>query len=461
MIDHLHPAITTLLLTRGNLRANEVDVRFELPAKAWVDSLAYPTINLFLFDLAEKSEMRNAGATVTRGNGRATTRLPPRRVDLHYLVCAFSSVIEDEHALLWRTMATLLKYPTLPHELLPEKVREMDIAIQTRVGRAESDPRALELWGALDLPPRPALFYSVIAPMDLDVEIEAPLVLTRITRFTRPTAADQRADRGIDVEHITRRGGAFDGFAPHNGLDANERALSVNLAEDYTTEKSLDLIERLLRGEEPQERDHARYRIAGIVQDAAGNSLKNVTVGVVARAIECVTTAAGRFTLANVPAGLAKLWFKRTDKLKLLDQEKPLDPDVIRQQEQALPLHVIDVDIPWAFDIDADHVRALYHMGGVIRDRQGQPLNKVKISVPANAASCKTDARGRFFLQLPTGSATLLFKRRGKVLNAQLQIDVPVVFDILLFDETYRRSGHVRYRAVRRNSIRYGAIRRR
>ena len=81
-----------------SISRDEVDVRFELPTKAWVDSLAYPTINLFLFDMAEKTELRNLPPQVSRGNGHATTRMPPRRVELHYLVSAFSSVIADEHA---------------------------------------------------------------------------------------------------------------------------------------------------------------------------------------------------------------------------------------------------------------------------------------------------------------------------------------------------------------------------
>jgi hypothetical protein len=68
---HLHPAIASLIFTRSNLRANGVDLLFELPAKAWVDSLVDPTLNLFLFELVEKSEMRNANATLTRGNGLA------------------------------------------------------------------------------------------------------------------------------------------------------------------------------------------------------------------------------------------------------------------------------------------------------------------------------------------------------------------------------------------------------
>src|SRR6266511_2026469 len=123
MLYSLHTTISTLLYNRGRIDRDEVDVRFEMPSKPWVDSLVRPTLNLFLFEIEEKLEMRNATATVSRGNGRAVTRMPPRRFDLRYLVCAFSSVTEDEHALLWRALATLLKYTTLPTELLSDEVR--------------------------------------------------------------------------------------------------------------------------------------------------------------------------------------------------------------------------------------------------------------------------------------------------------------------------------------------------
>jgi hypothetical protein len=41
------------------------------------------------------------------------------------------------------------------------------LPLVTSVGRANNGPRASELWGALELPPRPALFLVVTAPVEL------------------------------------------------------------------------------------------------------------------------------------------------------------------------------------------------------------------------------------------------------------------------------------------------------
>jgi hypothetical protein len=193
MLAAIHTTIRSLLYERGRLDPAEVEVRFERPAKQWIDSLLQPTINLFLYDIAENTERRDSTMQTTRANGRATMRMPPRRFDLRYMVCGLATVAEDEHLLLWRTLATLLRYNPLPPELLAPELRTADVPLSTTVGQVENGPKTLELWGALDLPPRPALLYSVTAPLDLELAFEAPLVLTRTTRFTRPSLEDEAA----------------------------------------------------------------------------------------------------------------------------------------------------------------------------------------------------------------------------------------------------------------------------
>ena len=92
-----------------------------------MDRLVRPTVSLFLFDLVENTEMRQSNFPVTRASDHAERRMPPRRVDLRYMVSALTTEIEDEHRLLWRVLATLLKYPQVPDELLPEELRGGEI----------------------------------------------------------------------------------------------------------------------------------------------------------------------------------------------------------------------------------------------------------------------------------------------------------------------------------------------
>lgn len=188
MLADIHDALQRLLYEHGRISPFEVDVRFEAPTKEWVERLTRPTLNLFLFELQENTDLRQTSFQTTRGNGRAERRLPPRRVDLRYMVTAITTEIDDEHRLLWRALVTLLRHQQLPVDLLPEALRGIEPPLTTRVAQPDDGPRLLDIWGALSAEPRPALGYVVTAPLDLDIAIEAPLVLTRTARYLRAGA---------------------------------------------------------------------------------------------------------------------------------------------------------------------------------------------------------------------------------------------------------------------------------
>ena len=185
MLPDIHEALHRLVHEEGQISSFEVDVRFEMPTKEWVGRLTRPTVVFFLFELAENVELRRTDFQQSRGNGRAERRLPPRRIDLHYLVSAVTTEAADEHRLLWRLLETLLRHQELPAAVLPEALRALDPPLTTRIAPPESRPRMLDLWNALGVEPRPALSYIVTAPLDLEVAIGAPLVLTRTARYLR------------------------------------------------------------------------------------------------------------------------------------------------------------------------------------------------------------------------------------------------------------------------------------
>lgn len=185
MLDEIHVALRRLLHERGQINPREVDVRFEAPARDWIGRLIRPTINLFLFDLEENTELRQTAAKQTKANGHAERRLPPRRIDLHYMVSAITTEIDDEHRLLWRTLATLMSYPDLPTEILPESIQHLELGFHGKVAQPENGGRPLDLWSALSTDPRPSLYYVLTAPLDLQQVIESPLVLTRTVEYHR------------------------------------------------------------------------------------------------------------------------------------------------------------------------------------------------------------------------------------------------------------------------------------
>lgn len=203
MLSEIHNSLQSLLYEQGPIDRHEVDICFEAPTRNWINSLTRPTINLFLFDLQENTELRQTNFPTTRSNDHVVRRMPPRRFDLRYMVSALATVIEDEHLLLWHTLRTLLKYSELPLDVLPQSLRSLELPFMTRVVKGEEGPRLLDIWSAFEAPPHPALLYVVTAPVDLDVPIEAPLIFTR-------TAGYNRVPSGYTKPEIDRARREFD-----------------------------------------------------------------------------------------------------------------------------------------------------------------------------------------------------------------------------------------------------------
>lgn len=184
MLAGLHSSICKLLQEHGRIDPREVDIRFEAPTPELVQRMTRPTISIFLFDLHENTDLRQNSFSSTHTNGHSERRLAPRRVDLYYMVSVFSTEVDDEHLLLWRTLATMMKYHELPAELLPAELRQTELAVVTRTAQPDDRGSARELWNGLGTEPRPAIVYVITVPLDLDIVVKAPLVLTRTTEYS-------------------------------------------------------------------------------------------------------------------------------------------------------------------------------------------------------------------------------------------------------------------------------------
>lgn len=282
MLPHLHTTIADVLHAPGGV-PTEVEVRFEVPEKAWLETLTRPTLNLYLFDIQENTEVRQADPQAGRAGGRGAWRMPPRRFDLRYMLCAFTGHPPDEQLLVWRALAALLKHTPLPQDGMPEALRRLDLPLATKVLREDEGPRLLDLWGALEQPPRPALLYVVTAPLDLEVEFSAPLVLTRGVRYSRGVPADESSGRGIDP------------------------ARRVTFAETFA--------------------------IGGAVRDRQGHPLAKLRVCVEGRAIEVITDAQGRYRLDGLAAGPTRLRIER--------EGEPIHPIAL-----TIPADSYDIELP-------------------------------------------------------------------------------------------------------------------
>ena len=178
MFAEIDETISQLLIRRGNIDSGEVDIVFQMPTRQWAAGLSRPTINLYLFDIRENTELKNPNPWVVRRglNNTAIKSRPEVRMDLTYKVTAFASTVEDEHRLLARSLVTFLQNPLLPEEVLHSSL--VGEEIPTSVVSNSPNQGLADYWGAMSNDVRPSLDYRVTTRIDLNQEIEVGLALT-------------------------------------------------------------------------------------------------------------------------------------------------------------------------------------------------------------------------------------------------------------------------------------------
>lgn len=183
MISDLDETLKKLLTERAGLDPAAVAITFDTPSRDWSGGLAKPTVNLYLYDIRENRELREADWWVDRENGKVNKRRPPVRVDLSYMITAWTRAVEDEHRLLWRVLATLLRQETIPEELLQGELVRQIYPLRTKVAQPDgalSNPA--DFWTALENLLKPSINYVVTVALDMDVVSTAPLVFTKVAR---------------------------------------------------------------------------------------------------------------------------------------------------------------------------------------------------------------------------------------------------------------------------------------
>ncbi|MDE2778218.1 MAG: Pvc16 family protein [Chloroflexota bacterium] len=178
MFAEIDDSIRRLLVEKGNLDNGEVDIAFQMPTRQWEASISRPTINVYLFDIRENTELRNPNPWVVR-QGPGNTVIKSRaeiRMDLTYKIAAFATTVEDEHRLLARTLVTLLQNPVLPQEVLDSSLAEQEIPGTVVSGAVTQN--GTDYWNAMNNDVRPTLDYRVTTRIDLSQEIEVGLALT-------------------------------------------------------------------------------------------------------------------------------------------------------------------------------------------------------------------------------------------------------------------------------------------
>jgi hypothetical protein len=208
MIADLDESIKKLLVEDMPVKNGEIDIKFDQPKREWSARLTKPTINLYLYDLRENVDLRQAHfQNVTNGNPRdnlARLKKTPHRLDCYYMLTTWAAEPEDEHRLMTRTLMSFFRNPRFPEHLLVGTLQNPQFSIDTHVARHDKLTNPAEVWSALDNEMRPTVCYTATITLDPWTEVEGPIVRTLVLRAgessTLPTY--QKLDDGrVDYEY--------------------------------------------------------------------------------------------------------------------------------------------------------------------------------------------------------------------------------------------------------------------
>lgn len=200
MIEDLDEALRKLLIREIPIKNGEVDIAFDQPRREWSTRISRPTLNLYIHDLHENNELRRSKQwqVAYNSDGTATQRRPPVRMDIHYMITAWAADPADEHRLLTRTLMVLLRHPTLPQDLLPERLQDQPTPIPLETAQPEMLVNAADIWSVMDNEMRPAIGCKATIAIDPYAPVEDPLVRTRELRIDQiPRALIRKAEESV------------------------------------------------------------------------------------------------------------------------------------------------------------------------------------------------------------------------------------------------------------------------
>ncbi len=226
MIEELDEVLRRLLTRELPVKNGEVNIEFHQPKREWSARLSRPTLNLFLHELHENNTLRQTEWQIKRnGDGTATKKRTPVRMDLHYIITAWAAEIEDEHSLLSRTLLALFRHPTLPDELLTENLRDQPMPIPLRVAEPDALRSPADIWSAMDNELKPVITCTVTLALNPYQPLIGPVVKTRDLRFGQ-------IDQGQSHDRFWMVGGRLRGADRFGNVHLKlvERGLDVTVA---------------------------------------------------------------------------------------------------------------------------------------------------------------------------------------------------------------------------------------
>src|SRR5438477_3477862 len=182
---------TTLMAILNDAAMPAVLVNLRSAAKSFVTpdrnfAPGQTTVNLFLYEVKENRQLREAEPILERVGTSFVQRPPRLRIDCCYLVTTWSTLagaigVAEAHGLLAQALLWLSRFPTIPSTYLQASLADQYYPPPTLVAQMDGQKNLGEFWFALGIPPRPAFHLTVTIAMELLRQIDGSLVTTTMT----------------------------------------------------------------------------------------------------------------------------------------------------------------------------------------------------------------------------------------------------------------------------------------
>ena len=227
MIDHLDTLLFRLFRWRISELTTDLQVRFQPPDQSWLTMVSNSTgncLNVYLVDLRENRRLRTNERPRSHSGSDVYELPPPRRVDCHYLISAWSpapptsglDTTPDEHALLAETALVLGRDDVLDPAPICAATRPPNLfaiavppplageLLPVTVLPVEGFSKYAEFWGTMGSSNRwkPCVYAVITIPLKESPVRAGPIVTTMITEtlpWDVPAAAATRYHIGGQV----------------------------------------------------------------------------------------------------------------------------------------------------------------------------------------------------------------------------------------------------------------------
>jgi hypothetical protein len=188
MIRDLSQTLRAMLRERGlPAELSAAEIVFDRPGQNFRPGRT--TIDLFLYDVRENLELRNAEPALERVNGHAVRRPPPLRVDCTYLVTAWPVGGEDialqEHRLLAQVLQVFARHRKIPAAFLQGNLKDQQPSLPLITSQPDGLKEPAEFWSAIGGRLRPSLSVTATIGLEVLAGERLPLVLTEEIRVVQ------------------------------------------------------------------------------------------------------------------------------------------------------------------------------------------------------------------------------------------------------------------------------------